>query len=30
MTFTGQLTDLTGVEKFELSDEQYALRQGVS
>ena len=28
-TFTGQLTDLTGVEKFEISDEQYALRQGV-
>ncbi len=29
-SFTGQLTDLSGVEKFELSDEQYALRQGVS
>lgn len=28
-TFTGQLTDLNGVEKFELSNEQYALRQGV-
>ena len=28
-TFTGQLTDLSGVEKFELSDEQYAVRQGV-
>jgi tubulin-specific chaperone B len=27
-TLTGQLTDLTGVEKFELSDEHYALRQG--
>ncbi|KAI0305804.1 CAP Gly-rich domain-containing protein [Multifurca ochricompacta] len=26
-TFTGQLTDLSGVDKFELSDEQYALRQ---
>ncbi|KAH9074738.1 CAP Gly-rich domain-containing protein [Lactarius deliciosus] len=26
-TFTGQLTDLSGVEKFELSDEQYAVRQ---
>lgn len=26
-TFTGQLTDLSGVEKFELPDEQYALRQ---
>lgn len=30
ITFTGQLTDLSGVDKFELSDEQYALRQGVS
>ena len=30
MTLTGQLTDLSGVEKFELSDEQYALRQGLS
>jgi len=30
ITLTGQLTDLTGLEKFELSDEQYALRQGVS
>lgn len=29
ITFTGQLTDLSGVEKFELPDEQYALRQGV-
>ncbi|KAI0272584.1 CAP Gly-rich domain-containing protein [Gloeopeniophorella convolvens] len=27
LTFTGQLTDLSGVDKFELSDEQYALRQ---
>jgi len=26
-TLTGQLTDLTGVEKFELTDEEYALRQ---
>ena len=27
-TFTGQLTDFSGVEKFELSEEQYAQRQG--
>jgi len=26
-TFTGQLTDLSGVEKFELTEDQYALRQ---
>ncbi|THH16685.1 hypothetical protein EW146_g3994 [Bondarzewia mesenterica] len=27
VTFTGQLTDVSAVEKFELSDEQYAQRQ---
>lgn len=28
VTFTGQLTDVSAVEKFELSEEQYAQRQG--
>ena len=27
-TFTGQLTDYSGVDKFELTEEQYAARQG--
>jgi tubulin-specific chaperone B len=29
MSFTGQLTDVSQVDKFEMSDADYAKRQGV-